>query len=509
MTAYETIEQTPASRPDAAANFAQTFAPSDLSARPVRAPDYKAESEALASLARELVTAPTQVLQKLCELALELCGAQAAGIRLEEEETETGVLHWRALAGEMDSCLQAITPDDLASYGVTDDCRAPRLFSRPEAPVPYVQAISPLISEFLLIPFCPDDKPVGTLWVVGSWNDRRFDSEDARLLTNLSQFAGAAYKVLGIQADVQAINTRLAAEAALHKAVEEERRASEAEQALKASELKFRSLFENAREAIGIATKGRVVFVNPAYARLLGYASPDEMIGLSALETVAPKDQPRLIEMAHKRNAGEDAPFTYEYRGRKKDGTECDLENYVSSYEQNGQIYTVVTTRDITARKQDEIARQFLTEASAVLASSLDYEQTLQQVADLAVPHIADWCGVDIREEDGSISQLAVAHVNPEKVRWGHELRKRYPPNPNDPRGLPGVLRSGQAEIYSHIPDELLVASARDPEHLELMRQIGLELADDCSHCGAGTHLRSHYLCSYGRVGASLYRSRP
>ncbi len=249
----------------------------------------------------------------------------------------------------------------------------------------------------------------------------------------------------------------------------------QAEQALQDSELKFRSLFENAREAIGIATKGKIVFVNPAYARLLGYDSPEEMIGLSALETVAPIDRARLVEMGQRRNAGEDVPFAYEYRGLKKDGAERDLENYVSSYELNGEMYTVVTTRDITERRQEEIARRFLAEASSVLASSLDYEKTLQQVADLAVPHIADWCGVDMLEADGSISQLAVAHVNPEKVKWGHELRRRYPPDPNAPRGLPNVLRTGQAEIYSHIPDEALVAGARDPEHLEMIRQLGLD----------------------------------
>lgn len=133
----------------------------------------------------------------------------------------------------------------------------------------------------------------------------------------------------------------------------------QAEQALQDSELKFRSLFENAREAIGIATKGKIVFVNPAYARLLGYNSPEEMTGLSALETVAPIDRARLVEMGQRRNAGEDVPFAYEYRGLKKDGAERDLENYVSSYELNGEMYTVVTTRDITERRQEEISAGF------------------------------------------------------------------------------------------------------------------------------------------------------
>jgi PAS domain S-box-containing protein len=140
------------------------------------------------------------------------------------------------------------------------------------------------------------------------------------------------------------------------------------------------------------------------------------------------------------------------------------------------------------ARKNQEIAlstmnslrdaerqNRFLTDATEVLASSLDYEQTLQRVADLAVPHIADWCGVDMLEPNGAISQLAVAHVNPEKVKWGHELRKLYPPDPASPNGLPNVLRTGRSEIYTHLPDELLVAGARDARHLEMIRAIGLD----------------------------------
>ena len=247
------------------------------------------------------------------------------------------------------------------------------------------------------------------------------------------------------------------------------------ERALRSSELQLRSLFENARDAIGISVEGRIAFVNPAYASLLGYASPSEMVGISVFDSVAPSDRERLAAMARQRGSGEAAPFLYEYRGLRKDGAERDFENYVSVYEQDNKVHTVVTTRDITARKQREVARQFLTEASEVLASSLDYEQTLQQVADLAVPQIADWCGVDMPDEDGSIRQLAVAHVDPEKVKWGHELRRLYPPDPKEPQGLPHVLRTGRAEIYADIPDELLVAGARDARHLEMMRQIGLD----------------------------------
>lgn len=129
---------------------------------------------------------------------------------------------------------------------------------------------------------------------------------------------------------------------------------------------------------------------------------------------------------------------------------------------------------DISERKRNEIALQFLTEASTVLASSLDYETTLSSVARLAVPNIADWCAVDLLTEAEGVQRLAVAHVDPEKVRLAYELQKRYPENPNASHGLHQVLRSGVPDMLSEIPQELLEASARDAEHLEIIRSLGL-----------------------------------
>ena len=128
-------------------------------------------------------------------------------------------------------------------------------------------------------------------------------------------------------------------------------------------------------------------------------------------------------------------------------------------------------------RKRAAEALRFLSEASAELSSSLDYRATLTGVARLAVPQLADWCTVDVLEEDGSTHRLAVEHQNPEKVAWAYELQRRYPPDPDAPRGVPGVLRSGRSEFYPEIPDEMLVAAARDPEHLRLMRRMSFTSA--------------------------------
>jgi signal transduction histidine kinase len=132
-----------------------------------------------------------------------------------------------------------------------------------------------------------------------------------------------------------------------------------------------------------------------------------------------------------------------------------------------------IVSRDITAQKQLEQNLTFLAEASKILSSSLDYEETLQTVANLAVPRIADWCSVDMLTSPDSVELLAVAHVDPAKVRWARELREHDPVDLSAPTGLPRVLRAGKSEFYPEITEEMIHAAARDQEALELIRSIG------------------------------------
>jgi PAS domain S-box-containing protein len=118
----------------------------------------------------------------------------------------------------------------------------------------------------------------------------------------------------------------------------------------------------------------------------------------------------------------------------------------------------------------------FLAGASAELASSLDYRVTLSNVARLAVPTLADWCAVQV-VDDGHLHTLAVAHTDPEKVALAERLQKRYPPDPGAPAGAPNVARTGVSELVADITDEMLVASARDEEHLRLARALKLRSA--------------------------------
>jgi signal transduction histidine kinase len=133
--------------------------------------------------------------------------------------------------------------------------------------------------------------------------------------------------------------------------------------------------------------------------------------------------------------------------------------------------------RDVTARRNADEAGHYLGEATAILASSLEYEATLASAARLVVPRLADWCSVDLVTDGGGIERVAVAHADPEKVRWAEEIHRRYPPRPDAPTGVPSVIRTGQPEIAPEITDEMLRASIADPEYLALMRGIGLRSA--------------------------------
>ena len=115
----------------------------------------------------------------------------------------------------------------------------------------------------------------------------------------------------------------------------------------------------------------------------------------------------------------------------------------------------------------------FLAEAGKRLASSLDYEATLSEIPRLAVPAIADWCAVDMLDENASIQRVASAHVNPARQSIGNDLAQRYPPSPLSAYDVPQVLRTESPSLVTEFSDELLMRRAADGEHMELLREFG------------------------------------
>lgn len=119
----------------------------------------------------------------------------------------------------------------------------------------------------------------------------------------------------------------------------------------------------------------------------------------------------------------------------------------------------------------------FLAEATELLSGSLDLDATLRRLAEVATTRIADWCAIDLVDDGSELRHVVVAHRDPEQVRLAEELRERYPTDPDADTGVPRVIRTGEAEVYAEIPDEMLVEAAQDDEHLRLMRELGLASA--------------------------------
>ncbi len=247
-----------------------------------------------------------------------------------------------------------------------------------------------------------------------------------------------------------------------------ERRRAEVDQ------LRLAAIVESSDDAIISKTlDGIITSWNLAAERTFGYSS-QEAVGKS-ITLIIPEELRKEEEMILSRLRKGEHIDHFETVRMRKDGSRLDISLTISPIKNSvGQIIGASKiARDITESKRLQRNLQFLSDASKVLSSSLDYKTTLQTIARLAVPHIADWCTIDILAEDGSIEPLVVAHVDPQKVQWARELRKKYPIKMDAPYGIPQVLRTGVSELVPFISDDMLVAAALDDEQLALLRNIG------------------------------------
>ncbi|HYG08473.1 MAG TPA: HAMP domain-containing sensor histidine kinase, partial [Pyrinomonadaceae bacterium] len=132
---------------------------------------------------------------------------------------------------------------------------------------------------------------------------------------------------------------------------------------------------------------------------------------------------------------------------------------------------------DITERKQREAKQRFLVEASALLAASLDYETTLQSVARLSVPFLADLCIVYVVDDGDAIRPIAVAHTDAEKIELVWELERHDSRRPDAATGVRKAIRTGQSELYREISSSADAATADDAKRFRIARGLGLESA--------------------------------
>ena len=219
----------------------------------------------------------------------------------------------------------------------------------------------------------------------------------------------------------------------------------------------------------------RYRFANETYRAWFG-RPPEAIIGQSLLEVMGPNGFETVREHVERALGG--AEVRYELWMPYPTGVRRVRSQLMPLRTRSGAVDGFVAlVQDISTERRREEKLQFLAEASDALTASLDYEETLRKLAALAVPRLADWCSIEMLQGEGRSQQLAVAHVDPSKVSSAGTLRERYPLDWSQRFGLPEVLRTGRPELYEEIPEELLARSARDDEHLAVIRALGLRSA--------------------------------
>jgi PAS domain S-box-containing protein len=269
---------------------------------------------------------------------------------------------------------------------------------------------------------------------------------------------------------------------------EHERLVQELRVTLLGSERRFDAVVGPLSDPVTIRDREhRIVYANRAALVQLGFETIEELRETPPAEIMADYlvwgDDGRPVAMddipSVRLLRGEDAePLVIRTVHRTTGALRWNLLKSAPLLGADGEIEATITIfEDVTEQKRAERHAAFLAEVNAILASSLDYEQTLRNVAELAVPDVVDWCAVDLIDEDGDRNPVAVAHEDPNRIRLAEQLRAYGPARLDPEQGLGLVLRTGTPLLFEEIPDEMLVQAAVDERHLELLRGVGLRSA--------------------------------
>jgi PAS domain S-box-containing protein len=268
-------------------------------------------------------------------------------------------------------------------------------------------------------------RTLGTLTLVTTWSKRRYTADDVSFAQLLARRIGLALDNAGLFSDLESVERRLD------------------------------TVMSMLNEAIAVHdASGELVYANHAAARWLGFTSPKEIVEatedqlMERLEIWAEDGTSLDRDLIAERFRAGRLPRREQVRLALKASGE-ERWAVVSSEPINAPdgslLYAVTTIEDVTELKRSEFAQQLLARAGELLGASIDYQHTVQAVAQVAVPQFADWCSVNIPDQSGVLQQVAVEHCDPEKVALARQISERYPVHVDDGARLMQGVRPGSA----------------------------------------------------------------
>jgi PAS domain S-box-containing protein len=319
------------------------------------------------------------------------------------------------------------------------------------------------IRSAMIVPLNVREQTLGAIAFAAAESGRKYGPEDLALAEEL-----------GARAAMAVDNARLYG------------RLHETESELRVSRDQLEAILNGVADAVTVQRHdGELIYANDAAARSLGFASSDEM---TAGSPAAFLERYELFDEDGGEFPPERLPGRLALRGENPEPTivryrEVDsgidmwsLIKATAIRDRDGTpLLAVNVIEDVTEQREREQQLRFLADAGAILGGSLDWEETFPQIARLAASTIADWCAIEVLDDDGAPRLAAFAHRDPEKERIGEELARRPA---GDQRGrLRGALASGHTELRTELSDDEIAFAGRDPEHLMGLLELGLRSA--------------------------------
>ncbi len=137
--------------------------------------------------------------------------------------------------------------------------------------------------------------------------------------------------------------------------------------------------------------------------------------------------------------------------------------------------YVIKTAHDVSRVNSSEDRLRFMLESAKILSMKVDFRTWLLEKAKLTVPNLADWCAIDVLNEQGGLERIAVIHQDQKMTDYLFEFEKRFPTTEKNSSDLYAVIRTGDAQLVPVVTDETTRQGARSPEHLEAMQRLGLK----------------------------------